>query len=432
MAPGTLGRFTRSTPAALGILRVVINGVFLISIAATSFDNLGRLPVTLLRPVGVLQLFSWSFYDRLMTSRGMATLKWALLLSLFMSTVGYLTPFSTKLSALLVIFYQGLLRSFGHFNHDEIIGIYFLIVLAFSPCGDAFSVDSWPSNRIEKRPLFVYGYPILLMQLLLAWSYFSSALIKLRVAGFAYFSPDNLPILAIYHSLDNLHDTHFRLAFWLPTIRQYLPFAVGLVLVWELLFPLAVFWKRARWWILGFGVVFHLVTLLLMNFFFAYQLAMYVVFFDWPAIIRWCRRRRVFKGLSSGWRRFRMVPENFPGIRVVGFEKKGMLLWDRECRFCACVVSGLKRIARKPFAESPYQTIVATLPQPVTRWSKCQAYWISEQGEVSGGSTALIDVLEGSGRTMLASFLDTAACRPILWFGVRFVSQVAHKRRPEN
>jgi len=291
VARGTLGRLSRSTPCALGILRVVINGVFFISIAVTSFDNLGRLPVTLLRPAGVLQLFSWSFYDRLMTSGGMATLKWALLLSLFMSAVGYLTPFWTKLSAVLVIFYQGLLRSFGHFNHDEIIGIYFLIVLAFSPCGDAFSVDSWPSNRIEKRPLFAYGYPILLMQILMAWSYFSSALIKLRVAGFAYFSPDNLPILAIYHSLDNLHDTHFRLAFWLPAIRQYLPFAVGLVLVWELLFPLAVFWKRARWWMLGFGVVFHLVTLLLMNFLFAYQLAMYVVFFDWPAIIRWCRRR---------------------------------------------------------------------------------------------------------------------------------------------
>jgi len=367
-----------------------------------------------------------------MTARGMATLKWVLLLSLFMSTVGYVTPFSTKLSALLVIFYQGLLRSLGHFNHDEIIGIYFLVVLAFSPCGYAFSVDSWPANRIEKRPSFVYGYPILLMQLLLAWTYFSSAIIKLRIAGLSYFSQDNLPILAIYHSLDNLHDTHFRFAFWLPTIRQYLPLAVGLVLVWELLFPLAVFWKRARWWILGFGVVFHLVTLLIMNFFFAYQLAMYVVFFDWPAIIRWCGRRRVFHGLSAGWRRFRMAPEKFPAIRVVGFEKTGVLLWDKECSWCAGIVSGLKRIARSPFAESSYQTAVEILPEPLRRWSKCQALWISKQGEVSGGSTALIDVLESSGRTVLASFLDTAAIRPILWFGVRLVSQVAHKKEPGN
>ena len=82
------------------------------------------------------------------------------------------------------------------------------------------------------------------MQLLMAWTYFSSALIKLRVAGLKYLSADNLPALAIFHSLDNLHDTHFQLAFWLPQVKAYLPFAVGLVLIWELLFPLAVFWRR--------------------------------------------------------------------------------------------------------------------------------------------------------------------------------------------
>jgi hypothetical protein len=67
------------------------------------------------------------------------------------------------------------------------------------------------------------------MQLLMAWLYFSSALVKLRVAGLKYLSPDNFPVLAIYHSLDNLHDTNFKLAFWLPQIRQALPVIVGLV-----------------------------------------------------------------------------------------------------------------------------------------------------------------------------------------------------------
>ncbi|HKN84603.1 MAG TPA: hypothetical protein VJW17_14240, partial [Pyrinomonadaceae bacterium] len=121
-------------------------------------------------------------------------------------------------------------------------------------------------------------------QLLMAWTYFSSALIKLRVAGLKYLSPDSLPTLAIYHSLDNLHDTQFRLAFWLPQVRTYLPFVVGLVLVWELLFPLAVFWRRLRWWILGIGIVFHVSTLFLMNIFFPHQLAMYLIFIDWDAV----------------------------------------------------------------------------------------------------------------------------------------------------
>ena len=209
----------------------------------------------------------------------MVLLKTVMVLSLLLSTAGVLTVVSTKTSLLLVLFYQGLLRSFGHFNHDEMLAVYCLAVLAFTPCGDAFSLDS--RMRRKDRPAFAYAYPILLMQLLMAWSYFSSALIKLRVAGLKYLSPDNLPALAIFHSLDNLHDTPFRLAFWLPQVKTWLPFAVAIVLIWELAFPLAVFWRRVRWWILGFGIVFHLSTLFLMNIFFPHHLAMYLIFVNW-------------------------------------------------------------------------------------------------------------------------------------------------------
>jgi hypothetical protein len=214
----------------------------------------------------------------------MLTLKTLMLVSLLFSTVGFLTPISTKTSLLLVAFYQGLLRSFGHFNHDEMIAIYFLVVLAFTPCGDAFSIDSRLGRTKKDRPAFAYAYPILLMQLLLAWAYFSSALIKLRVAGWKYLSADNLPALAIFHSLDNLHDTAYRGAFWLPTVREYLPYVVGLILIWELLFPLAILFRRMRWLILGIGVVFHISTVFLMNIAFWHQLLMYVVFLNWDRL----------------------------------------------------------------------------------------------------------------------------------------------------
>jgi len=228
-----------------------------------------------------MKFLPWSFYDQLQTPTGILTLKTLMIVSLLLSTAGLLTVISTRTSLLLVLFYQGLLRSFGHFNHDEMIAVYFMLVLAFTPCGDAFSIDSWLRKTSRDRPALAYAYPILLMQLLMAWVYVSSALIKLRVAGLKYLSVDNLPALAIFHSLDNLHDTGFRFAFWLPEVRQYLPIAVALVLIWELLFPLAIFWRRIRWWILGIGIVFHISTLFLMNIFFPHQLTMYVVFIDW-------------------------------------------------------------------------------------------------------------------------------------------------------
>ncbi len=53
------------------------------------------------------------------------------------------------------------------------------------------------------------------------------------------------------------------------------------ILIWELVFPLAVFFRRLRWVILVIGVVFHVSTLFLMNIFFPHQLLMYTVFINW-------------------------------------------------------------------------------------------------------------------------------------------------------
>jgi hypothetical protein len=284
VAQGIVNRVVPKSAFALGVVRSIVHGTFLISVLLTSFSALGTLPPTILRPTGVMKFLPWGFYDRLQTPSGMVTLKSVLVLSLLLSTAGLFTVVSTKTSLLLVMFYQGLLRSFGHFNHDEMLAIYYLAVLAFTPCADEFSLDHLIVKRSRQRPLWAYAYPILLMQLLLAWVYFSSALIKLRVAGFKYLSPDNLPALAIFHSLDNLHDTHFKLAFWLPQIKSYLPLAVAIILIWELSFPLAVFWRRVRWLILGFGIVFHVSTLFLMNIFFPHQLAMYLIFIDWDHV----------------------------------------------------------------------------------------------------------------------------------------------------
>ena len=285
-----MSRFWSGSALSLGVVRSIVHGTFLFAVLATSFSALGRLPVTILRPTGLMKLLPWSFYDLLLTPRGMFVLKSLLVVSLICGTLGFLTSLSTKVSFLLVLFYQGLVRSFGHYNHDEMIAVYYLAVLAFTPCGDSFSLDHWTKSKAPNKSSFAYGYPIFLMQLLMAWLYFSSALVKVRVAGMKYFSPDNLPVLSILHSLDNLHDTSFKLAFWLPQVRGALPYVVGIVLIWELMFPLAVFWRKSRWWILGFGVLFHISTLVFMNIFFPYQLAMYLVFVDWDRMAAWLNK----------------------------------------------------------------------------------------------------------------------------------------------
>jgi hypothetical protein len=300
----TLTRLAASDATALGVVRALVSGVFLASVLLTNFTNLGRLPATLLRPAGFMQLVPWPLYDAVMTPRGMFALMCLMSVSLLLSAAGLWTRATTKTSALLVLFYQGLLRGLGHFNHDEMLGVYYLVVLAFSPCGDGFSLDgALRRGRARARLSEVaYGYPVLLMRALMAWAYFSSALVKLRFSGARYFGPDTLPGLAAQHSLDNLHDTRFRYAFRLLDHGAYTTPLVVLVVAWELLFPLAVFSKRARWWLLGFGVAFHVSTLFLMNIFFPHFLAMYLVFVDWRAAaarLRGWRGRRCARAESA-------------------------------------------------------------------------------------------------------------------------------------
>lgn len=275
------------TAEALGMIRAGAFGFVLCEVLFTSFSDLGRLPLTVLRPTGVMRLLPWGFYERLLTPGSMEGFKWLFVIVLLAATVGALTSVSTKSAALLFLFYQGLLRSFTHFNHDEMPAAYILLVLAFTPCGEAFSFDALRRGLRERTGgSWIYGYPILLMRLLLAWSYFTSALIKLRVAGAGYLSADNLPALAVANSLDNMHDTQFRVGLWLPAYRAYTPPFVVLVVLWELLFPLAIWFPRARVVILTTGVLFHLGTLVFMNIFFPYHLAMYLVFVDWPWVVR--------------------------------------------------------------------------------------------------------------------------------------------------
>lgn len=306
MESGTLKRIVPTDADALGAIRAALCAFVLLQMLLTDFAAFGHLPTTVMRPTGAMQLLSWRFYDALITPRGMLILKVMLGVSLLAASLGLFTSITTKSAALLFIFYEGLVRSFGLFNHDEMIGVYLLVVLAFTPCSDGFSLDRVLGTTRQRRPSMAYGYPILLMRILVAWSYFTSALIKLRVTGLRYFSPDSLPVVSIWHSLDNLHESQHKLAFWLPHIRGITGAIVIMALLWELLFPLAIVSKLARRIILPFGIVFHLSTIFLMNISFPYHMAAYVVFIDWPRLASRLAASRLFQALRPS--RSRSVP----------------------------------------------------------------------------------------------------------------------------
>src|SRR5205085_10074197 len=109
---GALRRGVPLSAEALGAVRAGAFGFVLCEVLLTSFNDLGRLPVTVLRPTGAMRLLPWGFYERLLTPASMAVYKWLFVVALLAATAGALTSVSTKTAALLFLFYQGLLRSF--------------------------------------------------------------------------------------------------------------------------------------------------------------------------------------------------------------------------------------------------------------------------------------------------------------------------------
>ena len=231
-----------------------------------------------------MEYLSWKLYDRVVTPSGMLVLHILLVSAFTAASAGFWTEVSVKIATALYVFYGGILRSFGHFNHDEMVATWCLFIFALSPCGDGFAVGAM---RVPIRPASpLYGYPIFLMRCVLAWSYFSAGLLKLKLGGLEYFQPDSFLTLAVNNSLGNFHDTQFRLVFELINYRWLATLGVVAAVIFELSFPLAVFLPRLRWWILSVGVLFHAGTMLLMNITFPTQLLMYVVFVDWESVFK--------------------------------------------------------------------------------------------------------------------------------------------------
>ena len=393
----------------LGVVRLIVCSVFLAQMMTCKLSDVGYLPTTLMHPPGVMEYLSWRFYDRVVTPGGLQAVAVATSCALAAAAIGYCTKFTLPLATALVIFTQGILRSFGHYNHDEMVGIYCLIILPCSPCADGAAIDALA--RPKTRASWIYGYPILLMQLVMAWSYFSAGLLKLRLGGLAYFSQDHLPVVAIQHSLDNLHDTNFKLAFLLPAVRELTPWASALAVAWEILFPAAVFFRRLTPWFLGVGVLFHLSTMALLNITFPTQCALYLIFVNWKWAGSWFAKFGSIGRAVAGWRTFAGFTEVFDPADARVASHANTLLWDGACGFCQRAVERLQWFARAPFKATPFQN-ASELPASIVAASKRQMHWVGRDGSVVGGSEALIAVLAQSGHPLLAGVLGSQMLRP--------------------
>jgi hypothetical protein len=165
------------------------------------------------------------------------------------------------------------------------ISVLALLILAFSPCGDCWTLQFSRKRRLAADP-GDYTWPMRLIWLFVAQVYLFSGFAKISHSGWRWASASNLRNWLLYFSEEDQVRVFHTLGPWLaekPLLCQII--GAG-TLILELGFITVLFSKAARRLLVPLAAVFHVGILLSMNLVFL-NVPQLLVFADWDVVASW-------------------------------------------------------------------------------------------------------------------------------------------------
>ena len=190
-----------ATPGSLGAIRMWTCSILLLTTLWEDLGSIAWLPPELRHPRGMLgYLYTLPIgFESLVTSE-MSLRAFQLLteLLLILGLVGWRTRVVIPLGALCHFLLLGILIDYSFFWHQNLVPLYVMIVLSFTPCGDGWSVD-----RLRKiyqgravpdagRTSPVYGWSRYACWAMIALPYVTNGLSKLVDGGLFWWNPTNM------------------------------------------------------------------------------------------------------------------------------------------------------------------------------------------------------------------------------------------------
>lgn len=256
-------------PERLAALRILV-GVFALGylvVRAPHLARFGEFHEARFEPTGVV--------TALEAPLGAAVVA-ALVVAAVVTAVPFVLGWRHRLTgpafALLLLWVTTYRNSWGQVFHTENLVVLHVLVLAFAPAADAWSLDARRRGPVEPRP--AHGWPVLLMAAITIATYFVAGWAKVVNGGWAWATGETLRHQVAFDNVRKavLGDAHSPIGGFAVRFGWPFPVMAWLSLLVELGAPLALLGRRLRaiWSVAAWG--FHLGILALMAIVFPYPL----------------------------------------------------------------------------------------------------------------------------------------------------------------
>jgi len=293
-SPAFFRRFVgEATPGSLGAIRMWTCAVLLLMTSLEDLASIALLPVETRNPKGMLEYFYRLpiGFERLVTSEtslGVFQLLTELLLVL--GLVGWRTRIVIPLAAFCHFLLSGIIIDHSFFWHQNLVLLYVMLVLAFTPCGDGWSVDRlrkvYQGRAVPSadHTSAVYGWSRYTCWVMIALPYVANGLSKLQDGGLFWWNPTNMRSM-LYGDALKPREFDWALSLHLGSAPDILFALLGIVaLLTELSFGIVLFSRVARRILPVAAMMMHIGIFLLQRILFLDLILLQFVFFDFTPI----------------------------------------------------------------------------------------------------------------------------------------------------
>jgi len=292
---GSFGRrmVGEATPGSLGAIRMWTCLIVLVMTLWEDLPSITLLPSEMRQSIGVMQyLYVLPIgFERLVASEaGLRIFQWLTELLLFLGVVGWRTRIVIPLGALCACVFWGILRDYTFFWHQNLVPVYVMAVLAWTPCGDGWSVDRlWKVYRGRAvldadRRSPVYGRSRYACWVVIALPYVAAGLSKLRDGGLLWWNATNMRSMLYLETL-KMREFDWTLSLYLSAVPDLFFNLLGLFAVLgELLFGLVLLFPIARRILPVIMIMTHVGILALQKILFLDLILLQFVFFNFSGI----------------------------------------------------------------------------------------------------------------------------------------------------